>query len=419
MGGYDSTTFELMRVVAAQRTSRLKIEVLGDLQGIIPEWWELFRRCYDATPFQSPAWLLPWWKFFGRGEPLIVTARLDNQLCGLTLLYIYETERERPQLFFIGKAVSDYLDVLIAPDEHRIQVAQQLLNCAFSSVGLWHSAELDRLPPNSPLLQIQHRPGFSIFRTCDGVCPQLPIGGHKLEEFIKRKSTLINLRNRRRRAEKAGAVDFVTADASSIDVLMHDLLRLHSKRWNSIGLAGMFSDASMTVFLAEAAHELLAAGMLRLHAMRLNDETIAVSFGMIHRDRAYLYNFGFDPAYSAIAPATQVIAFAIERAAQEGTHIFDFLQGDESYKFATWGAVPYYTYRLRYFPSNLGASDALIKQTMRGGKEMTRDARNEKDERSPERKGDLEAQPDEFGTDPAQVGLEVRGKAAACSESSH
>jgi len=410
MGTHKLTPLRAMRIAVGHAACGLKIDVLRHLPGIVSEWWDLFRRCPDATPFQSPAWLLPWWEFFGHGEPLVVTARRNEVLCGLALLYIYETEREGPQLFFVGKAVSDYLDVLIAPDEQRTQVAQQLLDYAFVNAGNWRSTDLDRLPSTSPLLHVQHPPGVRAIPVRDGVCPQLTLSGRRLEDFVKRKSTLINLRNRRRRAERAGSVEFVTADSSTVDELMGDLHRLHSKRWNLIGVAGMFSDQIMTAFLTEAARQLQTIGMLRLHAMRLNGDSIAVSFGMLHEGRAYLYNFGFETAYSTIAPATQVIAFAIEQAAREGAYVFDFLQGDEPYKFATWGAEPHYTYRLRYFASASEASNALFTQTEREGDDMARDSRNDKDERSPERRGDLEAQPDDLGNDPAQVGLDSAGQ---------
>ena len=31
----------------------------GDLVRLLPEWWALWTRAERATPFQSPAWLLP------------------------------------------------------------------------------------------------------------------------------------------------------------------------------------------------------------------------------------------------------------------------------------------------------------------------------------------------------------------------
>ena len=37
------------------------VEDEAGLEALAPEWWELWRRCPAATPFQSRAWLLPWW----------------------------------------------------------------------------------------------------------------------------------------------------------------------------------------------------------------------------------------------------------------------------------------------------------------------------------------------------------------------
>ena len=81
--------------------------------------------------------------------------------------------------------------------------------------------------------------------------------------------------------------------------------------------------------------------------MILNGNAVAVSLGMLHRERFYFYLCNFDPAYASISPGTMLTACAIERAAQEGASSFDFLQGAENYKFAKWGARPRFTYRMR------------------------------------------------------------------------
>ncbi len=320
------------------------VQILHNLQAIIPEWWELFHLCPDATPFQSPAWLLPWWSCFGCGDPKVITVRHHTKLVGLGLFYVYSPDvAAHPKLFFIGKAVSDYLDLLVAPGEYRAQVAREILDCALSRIPGWETAELDRLPPSSPILQLP-RPASAR----DGTCPEVALNGHDLEDFVTRRSTIINLRNRGRRAHKAGNVEFVTADDRNYKSLMNALVALHSNRMCAVGLPGMFSDPNMTKFLRDAGRQLLRAGMLRLHAMRLNGTNIAVLFGLLQRKRAYLYNFGFDPQYAALAPATQLIAFAMKSAAAEGAEIYDFLQGDEPYKFETWGAQRRYTYRVAY-----------------------------------------------------------------------
>ena len=36
-----------------------------ELERLREEWLALWRRSPTATPFQSPMWLLPWWRAFG------------------------------------------------------------------------------------------------------------------------------------------------------------------------------------------------------------------------------------------------------------------------------------------------------------------------------------------------------------------
>ena len=37
----------------------------AEVERLVPEWQALWRRIPDATPFQSPEWLLSWWSCFG------------------------------------------------------------------------------------------------------------------------------------------------------------------------------------------------------------------------------------------------------------------------------------------------------------------------------------------------------------------
>jgi hypothetical protein len=45
----------------------------------------------------------------------------------------------------------------------------------------------------------------------------------------------------------------------------------------------------------------------------------------------------------------------MEQAAQSGAKYFDFLQGEEEYKYKKWAAQPRYTYRIQYSRQNVVA----------------------------------------------------------------
>jgi CelD/BcsL family acetyltransferase involved in cellulose biosynthesis len=49
------------------------------------------------------------------------------------------------------------------------------------------------------------------------------------------------------------------------------------------------------------------------------------------------YLSGFDPQWAAFSPGVLLIAHAIEEAIREGQQEFDFLRGNEPYKYL-WGA---------------------------------------------------------------------------------
>src|ERR1700737_3152068 len=85
------------------------------------DWLDLWRETSDATPFQSPMWLLPWWRHFGSNDLNVITIRDGGRLRSLAPLYVIREDDESLGLF-LGTGISDYLDVLgvIPPDLTKI-----------------------------------------------------------------------------------------------------------------------------------------------------------------------------------------------------------------------------------------------------------------------------------------------------------
>ena len=52
----------------------------------------------------------------------------------------------------------------------------------------------------------------------------------------------------------------------------------------------------------------------------------------------YFYNAGVDPDARDLSPGVLLVARSIEMALEAGRSRFDFLRGDESYKYG-WGAT--------------------------------------------------------------------------------
>src|SRR5438105_2012443 len=123
-----------------------------EFEALAPQWDDLWRRSPEATPFQSPHWLLPWWRAFGSDTPYVITSSSNDRLDALAPLYILRDDDSDESLgMLIGTGISDYLDVLgeISAIAHEITSA----DCQ-----LW---DFQQLRPTSPLLSTPLAAGWS------------------------------------------------------------------------------------------------------------------------------------------------------------------------------------------------------------------------------------------------------------------
>ena len=138
---------------------------------------------------------------------------------------------------------------------------------------------------------------------------------------------------------RAGKVE--TRRATNLDALF----QLHSARWQSQDEVGVLATAALQTFHREVAAGFDALGILRLYELALNGQTVAVIYAFVHRRRWYGYLNGFDPRFAKLSPGSTLLANILEQAIGEGAEAFDFLRGEESYKFA-WGARERVNYRV-------------------------------------------------------------------------
>src|ERR1044071_839557 len=138
-----------------------------ELERLCPEWLELWRRSPSATPFQSPMWLLPWWRAFGSDELSTIVARdASGALSALLPLYIVRDGDESLGMF-LGTGNSDYLDYVGNGDAAPLLAELARCDCA-----LW---DLQELRPSSPLLTAPLPDGLHDQVLEQERCPGLPL----------------------------------------------------------------------------------------------------------------------------------------------------------------------------------------------------------------------------------------------------
>lgn len=317
--------------------TRFDAEILRSgeaLEALSAEWDDLFRRAPRATPFQSPAWLLPWWRVFSPGEPRTAAVRRDGRLVGLAPFYREDGALGR-RLLPLGISLSDYHDVLLDPACGPEAGAALVDAMGAEGFDVW---SLEELPPDAAARELPAPPGCAEARAGQSACPVLAFeAGRDLAAALPRTKRR-KLAMARNRSARRGEVAVEWADEATALGLLDDLFRLHGLRWESRGEPGVLADEAVRRFHLAALPGLQRSGLLRLFGLRIGGDRAAVYYGFGRGSRAYAYLSGLDPAYAFESPGTLLVAEAMEAALREGAREFHFLRGQEPYKYE-WGAA--------------------------------------------------------------------------------
>jgi CelD/BcsL family acetyltransferase involved in cellulose biosynthesis len=311
------------------------IRGVGALSALAPEWWRLFRATHSPTPFQSPAWLLPWCRHLGPGEILAVQVRDQAELVGLASFSLSEECGERV-LRPLGSGVTDICDGLAAPGCER-EVAVSVVAALLDEPG-WDRCAWDGLPASSHYGQaIEERLHAS---RSEEIAPALAIASavRTLVEAIP-PSMAASLHACRKRAERMGGLLMRIPAPAECERFLDALFALHAARWRSGGEPGVLGHAAVQAFHREALPALMAQGLARVHLVEVGERIAAAHYGLAAGGAHFYYIGGFDPELRAAGPGHLAVAHAIERAISERAVRFHFLRGDEPYK-RRWGAEP-------------------------------------------------------------------------------
>lgn len=338
------------------------LDSLRQLEELSQEWSQLWSRCPEATPFQSPDWLVPYWAHLGEGHLWVLAFRQGDRLVGLAPLSIFtQPETGERHLFLLGTGTTDYLDVLFEPG-FAVECAALLYDVLESNWEQWDMCDFQQLRTGSVLLVQDTLPRWTGQIHVQEVCPVLALP-KTISELPARVPTrmLEKLRYYRRRLQKLGPVSVQLAEPDTLDELFRRFLELHGARWAIRAAEGVLADRRVRDFHSDCARRMLASGMLRLYALQVQRETIASLYAFAHHGHTYFYLSGFDPAFSAYSPGTLLIGHAIEDAIREGAEVFDFLRGREAYKYL-WGAKGRLNFRriLRHHASAIAPSPAVL-----------------------------------------------------------
>jgi len=331
---------------------RINIEVEEGSEALTrlrAEWQAMFRAS-GAPPFLSWEWLSTWHKWFGREKhPFLLCARESGNLIALLPLCVEKRQSSRfspglKRMSFMGESygASDYLDILALPG-----FKQKSADIFIDYLALPHSfdlLELEGIAVDSCTLQSLARcfandGRFSYRIVPQYICPRMSLDS-RWEDLLERSRRSDYFKRCIRRLNKIASFEFrVISDVNEIPAAFGRLLELHVGRWIERGGSSAFRTAEQKGFTFDAAAELAGAGMTRFEEIWLEGECRASLFGFESGDSYYFFLSGFDQAWSKYSLGFTLLWLSIREASRRGLKMYDFLRGDENYKF-DWSDNP-------------------------------------------------------------------------------
>jgi CelD/BcsL family acetyltransferase involved in cellulose biosynthesis len=320
------------------------IRTTQELEAFTPGWTALWREDRNATPFQSPEWLLPWWRQFQQPDLRAVVITDGGRTAAFLPFYVYrEPSTGERQLLLLGAGTSDYVDGVFAPStgSDHVRAALDVL----IEEGGWDGLYLSQIRPESILLQpLEQSRKLNGKRYDSASCSRMP--ARRMAELpVKIRRNAMYYRNR---AMRLGSLDLAIADESNCEESFEGLQRLHTERWQMRGEPGVLADERVLAWHREAVPRLQRSGMLRLYSLLLNGEKMAFLYSLAdppwRRPRLlYVYLPGHAAKFAELRPGTVLLALATESAANECMDEVDLLRGEEAYK-QIWHPTPVPTY---------------------------------------------------------------------------
>ena len=325
-------------------------------------WNALVEQSIADTPFSRYEYLSKWWKTLGGGEwknaeLILISATENDQLIGIAPLFITEYDGQRALMLVGSIEISDYLDLIVREadlsrfisglfDFLPFDASQGELS---SFADRWSALDWYNIPDVSPTLAAlkaeSERRGWTHHEEVYRPTPRIPLNG-SFEEYLARldKKQRHEIRRKMRRAtEGEKNVRFYIVDGTEdIDAEINAFFDL------------MVQDPGKAEFLHPAMREQMMAtfqsahvhGYLWLAFLEIEGVKTAASLNFDYKNKLWGYNSGVSRENMELSPGWVLLAHTIQWCCNNGRYEFDFMRGDEEYKYR-FGGVNKYVMRVR------------------------------------------------------------------------
>lgn len=322
-------------------------------------WNDLLTKSASHVPFLTFEYQQTWWRTRGGGEwpqesqLLIVTAFKDDKLVGVAPLFHAKNVLGKPALMFVGAVeVSDFLDFIVKPEDLETFI-KGLFDFLFSAdIPQWDLLDLFNILEDSPTLEIikteAEKRDWSFDKVHLQPSPYIPLPGD-FESYLSQidKKQRHEIRRKLRNVERSLVESnlYFTEDEENLNLDVQAFIEM------------MAQDPNKKDFLTEDMHQHILntaqiafdMGWLQLAFLTLDGNKAAANMSFLFNNRLWLYNSGWEWNFRDYSPGWVLLANLIEWAANNNIEEFDFMRGDEPYKYK-FGGIDRHIYRATVTP---------------------------------------------------------------------
>jgi len=287
---------------------------------------------FAPTPFHTREYLMAYRRSFGarrKFHRLRAPKTSHESIDENAVAFLQTRGRSARRLEFWGAGIHD-----IGGITHDSPAAASTLWRKIEMLASHHDgAHLSQIPATSPLVELAQKSGWQISEA--EKCPVLELPD-SYDAYLKMlgKNMREQIKRYPKRLEKEFAVEYSLAQTESeVRVALDDLFRLHGARWRARGQTGVLATPKRQKFHRAVCHSFLKRDWLRIWTLRCDGKPVCVLLNYFYGGRYYFFIGGFDPEYSRWSVGICLFSKVFQRAIEEGASEFDFLKGEEEYKY--------------------------------------------------------------------------------------
>lgn len=321
-----------------------RITETGDIEA---QWRNLEKTC-NPSFFTSWSWIGPWANLIkNTTELFLFSARKKDTIIAMCFLTISKTKRLKGLIHVKQVTLNDYLNNncnmiiqyndMLAKNEHT----ESAWRCLYKSLMAWDK-KWDELAVSS-ITEEQ-------LKLISDACPELHADidrAHKewtvtlSPEFSDISTLIAQFKAKSRRQLRQSIKNFekeigpitITTATSTSDALDYfgAMEKLHTKRWEKVGVAGSFANKNWVNFHKEIIRNEFKNGKIIIFSIKSGEQDIGYLYGHVHNNVAYMQQTGFASLeLNILKPGYISHVYAMSVCADRGIKEYNLLPDEES-----------------------------------------------------------------------------------------